>query len=116
MRQVGIIAAGALHALDHHVERLADDHRRAARLASGIAAIEGIEVTPPQTNIVYFEVVADHPALSTASGASIIEHLAAAGVLVSEGPRRLRAVLHLGVDDAGVERAIAAIRRVFGQG
>ncbi len=118
MRQVGIIAAGALYALDHHLERLADDHRRAAMLAEGIADIAGIDVATPQTNIVYFEVSADHPALLAASGESIdaIDRLAAAGVLVSEGPRRLRAVLHLGVDDVGVERAIAAIVQVFGDG
>ena len=55
MRQVGILAAAALHAIDHHVERLADDHRRARALADGLARLPGVRVIAPDTNIVYFD-------------------------------------------------------------
>jgi len=61
MRQVGVLAAAALHALDHHVERLADDHARARRLATGLRAVPGVKVPEPETNIVMIECTA--PAL-----------------------------------------------------
>src|SRR5207237_6406655 len=61
MRQVGILAAACLHALDHHLERLADDHRRARTLAAGFAAVEGVRVLPTDTNIVIAEL--EPPAL-----------------------------------------------------
>ena len=56
MRQAGMLAAAALHALDHHVERLADDHANARRLAEGLAGLAGVTVEPPQTNIVFVDV------------------------------------------------------------
>ena len=67
MRQAGIVAAGALYALDHHVERLADDHALAAALARGLAGVAGVSLDPAEatTNIVVFE-VADAPALVAA--------------------------------------------------
>ncbi len=103
MRQAGIVAAGALYALDHHVQRLADDHALAARLAAELAAVPGVALDPAEvtTNIVVFE-VADAPALVAA--------LAQAGVKMGAlGPRTVRAVTHLDVDAAGVERAVAAV-------
>ena len=107
MRQVGILAAACLHALDHHVERLADDHRRARRLAEGFAAA-GVRVTPPETNIVLVDL--EHPGLDPVATLAALE---SAGVrLLDFGPRRLRAITHLDVDDAGIERAIEAFRRV----
>jgi threonine aldolase len=102
MRQAGIVAAAGLYALDHHVERLADDHGRARRLADGLAALPGVEIDAAtvETNIVIFA-VADAPAFS----ASVAEH----GVRIAAiGPRHLRAVTHLDVDDDGIERALAA--------
>jgi threonine aldolase len=102
MRQAGVIAAGGLYALDHHVERLVDDHARARRLAEGLAALPGIELdaTTVETNIVIFG-VADAPAFSAG--------LAERGVRIAAvGPRHLRAVTHLDVDDDGIERALAA--------
>jgi threonine aldolase len=102
MRQAGIIAAAGLHALDHHVERLADDHARARRLAEGIAGLPGVDLDPAtvETNIVVFS-VPDAPAFCAA--------LEEAGVLVlALGPRRVRAVTHLDVDDDGIDRALAA--------
>lgn len=100
MRQSGILAAAGLHALDHHVQRLADDHALARRLADGLAALPGMQVTPPHTNIVFAEVAGGR-------GAALLAHLAARGVLAT-GLIGLRFVTHLDVDAAGIDRAIAA--------
>jgi len=108
MRQVGVLAAACLHALDHHLERLAEDHARARRLAAGFRQAPGVRVPEPQTNIVF--VYLDDPALDPDA---VQERLEERGVrLWSFGPRLLRAVTHLDVDDAGIERAIAALREV----
>jgi threonine aldolase len=104
MRQAGIIAAGALYALDHNVERLADDHELARVLARGLDGIPGlsIDVAAVETNIVVFE-VADAPALV----AALREYGVRMGAL---GPTTVRAVTHLDVDRAGVEQAVDAVR------
>lgn len=108
MRQVGILAAGALHGLRHHRERLAEDHRRARRLAEAISSIPGIRVDPEriETNIVIAEV--DPPDRLP----RFVEAVAERGValLVFGGPGRFRASTHLDVDDAGIDRSIDAIR------
>jgi threonine aldolase len=106
MRQSGILAAAGLHALDHHVERLADDHVRARRLADGLAQLDGVELDPAlvETNIVVFEVP---------DAAAFCAALEARGVRMGAlGPRRVRAVTHLDVDDAGIERALATAAAV----
>jgi len=104
MRQVGILAAACLHALDHHVARLADDHARARRLAEGFARAPGVSVSPPETNILFLTL--DHPALEPDA---LLEALERRGVRMSRyGPRLLRAITHLDIDDAGVTRAIEA--------
>ncbi len=108
MRQAGLLAAAALHALDHHVERLADDHALARRLADGLAGIDGMVVQPPQTNIVF----ADLTGAARDRSAALLQHLAGHGVLAT-GLYRLRFVTHLDVDAAGVDRAVAAIRSFF---
>ena len=108
MRQVGLLAAGALHALDHHVERLADDHALAKRLADGLAALPGLVVTPPQTNIVFARLVDG----DAARGAALLAHLQSRGVLAT-GLIGLRLVTHLDVDEAGIARAIAAAAEFF---
>jgi len=110
MRQAGILAAGALHALQHHRERLVDDHRRARKLAEAIAEVPGIRIDPGmvRTNIVIADTGDDAERLE-----EFMRSVAAEGVLLgpaSGGPGRFRAVTHLDVDDAGIERAIAAIR------
>ena len=108
MRQVGILAAACLYALDHHLERLAEDHRRAKTLAAGFARAPGVRVVEPQTNIVI--VTLEHPALEPAA---VLRALEARGVrMVSFGARRLRAITHLDVDDAGVARAVAGFGEV----
>ena len=110
MRQAGIIAAGGLYALDHHVDRLADDHARARRLADGLAGLPGVELDPStvETNILVFA-VPDAPAFCDA--------LARADVLVIPlDARRVRAVTHLDVDDAGIERALEVAAAALGAG
>jgi len=108
MRQAGVLAAAALYALDHHVERLAEDHANAKRLAEGMAGLPGLSVEPPQTNIVFVDVAG-----ARASG--LLEHLKARGVLAT-GLYRLRFVTHLDVDAEGIERAIAALREYLDGG
>jgi threonine aldolase len=107
MRQSGIVAAAGLHALDHHVERLADDHARARRLAEGLAELPGVHLDPAtvETNIIIFA-VPDATAFCAA--------LAADDVAMSHfGPTRVRAVTHLDVDDDGIDRALAAAAKAL---
>jgi threonine aldolase len=108
LRQAGIVAAAGLYALDHNVERLAEDHENARVLAEGIASIRGARIDPSkvETNIVIFEV--DDPA-------GVVAALLVEGVEVTQmGPGRIRAVTHMDVDRAGVERALVALRKVLG--
>lgn len=109
MRQAGIAAAGCLYALDHHVERLADDHAHARRLADGLADIPGIEVlTPaPETNMVYFD-----PAPLGMSHADFLDRLAALGVRMGAVRGAIRAVTHLDVGAADIDAAIGAVRAI----
>lgn len=101
MRQSGVLAAAGLHALDHHVDRLADDHARARRLAEELRAA-GYGAPTPETNMVYVR-VSDGPAVQ--------EALHARGVWCFHvGPDELRLVTHLDVDDDGITRAIAAFQ------
>ena len=106
MRQAGIVAAGALYALDHHVDRLAEDHALARVLADGLAGLPGVTIDPDdvETNIVIFE--HDDPERLCAS-------LKERGVLMGAvGGRRVRAVTHLDVDADGVQTALEALERV----
>jgi threonine aldolase len=109
MRQSGILAAGCLYALDHHVERLADDHEHARLLAQGLAAIPGVTLHPElvETNIVFFE-VDDAPAL--------VRRVADKVELQAVDQRRLRAVTHLDISRADVERAVAVLASALGRG
>ena len=111
MRQAGIIAAGGVFALRHHVTRLAEDHANARRLAEGLAALPGVVLDPAtvETNIVIFELrgVLDAPAAAAA--------LLARGVRMGAmGARTIRAVTHLDVDAEQIERALKAAHAVFG--
>ena len=108
LRQSGIVAAAGLYALDHNVERLAEDHENARVLADGIGAIDGARIDPAQveTNIVIFEV--DDPV-------SVIRDLWARDVWMGTmGPGRIRAVTHMDVDRAGVDRALTTLSEVLG--
>ena len=111
MRQAGIIAAGGVFALRHHVKRLADDHANAKRLAEGLAALPGIKLDPAtvETNLVFFDLTGSLDA-STA-----VERMLGHGVRMGAlGPRTIRAVTHLDVSAHGIEQALDAARRVFG--
>jgi threonine aldolase len=100
-RQAGMLAAAALHALDHHVERLADDHRRARDLSDGLAAIRGLSVETPQSNLVFVTVPeAALPRLRAA--------LQAHGIVASVGGPRVRLATHLDIDDAAIAGCVAA--------
>jgi threonine aldolase len=102
MRQAGVVAAAALHALDHHVGRLADDHANARALAEGLQGLPGVTVQPPQTNIVFVDLVPE-------KAAGVVERLREAGVLCT-GLYRLRFVTHLDVSSADIARAVAVLR------
>lgn len=110
MRQAGIVAAAGLHALDHHVQRLADDHARARRLAEGIANLRCWTVRPPDTNIVIARVADSVP-----DAESLCRPLREAGVLCHPNrAREVRFVVHLGIDDAAIDAIVATIERVHG--
>jgi threonine aldolase len=102
MRQVGILGRACVFALENHRPRLAQDHVRAKRLAERAGAIAGIRVQPPETNIAMLDLDVD--------AARVSERLASRGVLINPfGPKRLRAVTHFDVDDAGIDAAIVAL-------
>jgi threonine aldolase len=108
MRQAGIVAAGALYALDHHVERIADDHARARRLAEGLAdAGVDVDLEQVETNFVQIDVGLDR--------AGAIQSLREHNVLVSTTvhPTVVRAVTHLDITDDDIDEAIAAIPRAL---
>ena len=109
MRQSGGLAAAATYALDHHINRLADDHALAQRLAQGLAGLEGVAVEAPHTNIVFV----DLSGAARKKSAGLLPHLEAQGIQAT-GLYRLRFVTHLDVDAAGVDRAVSAIRHYFG--
>jgi threonine aldolase len=109
MRQAGVAAAAALYALEHHVDRLADDHRNARVLAQAVAETPGLRLDPPEvdTNLIWFFV---DPELGTAR--DVAAALKQRGVLVHPaGPQKIRACTHLDVTAAQVERAAETLRR-----
>ncbi len=109
MRQAGVLAAAALYALDHHIDRMAEDHANARVLAQAVADTPGLRLTPPEveTNLVWFEV---DPELGTSR--TVADALRQRGVLVHvSGPRKLRACTHLDVSAAQAERAAETIRQ-----
>ncbi len=112
MRQAGVLAAAGILALESMVERLAEDHARAKRLAGGLRAIPGLVLDPPapDTNMVFVGLAPEVP-LETAQ---VVEQLKARGVRIGvTGSRRFRLVLHYWIDDAGVEQALSAFRDVL---
>jgi threonine aldolase len=107
MRQSGVLSAACLYALDHNLDRLAQDHQHARRLADRLAGLRSLAVTPPETNIVMLD-LADRAA---GDAALLLEQ---AGVrLAVYGPRRLRAVTHLDVSAADVDHAADLITQVL---
>jgi len=111
MRQAGVLAAAGIVSLTEMVERLAEDHRHARRLAEGLAEIAGIAIDPDaiKTNIVYFDLSA-----SRSTAAELVADLAAEGVrMLPTGARRIRAVTHYQISDEDIEQALAVIARVM---
>jgi threonine aldolase len=102
MRQVGILAAAAIHALDHHIDRLAEDHARAKRLAAAFEGVPGVSVQPVQSNILFV----DFDDETKAKG--LVAHCAAHGIL-STWVYRMRFVTHLDIDDAAIDRAAQVV-------
>ncbi len=100
MRQSGILAAAALHGLDHHLPRMHEDHARAEALAARLSKVQGVRVVPPDTNILMVDLVAGQ------TSAGVAERAKARGLLVTQWhDTRVRCVLHLDVDDAQVREA-----------
>jgi threonine aldolase len=110
MRQVGILAAAGIYALEHNVERLAEDHLNAKRLAKGIAEIDGLDIDEKavETNILFFHV--RKPGLTVPM---LLDRMKAEGVLMGgTGPNTIRAVTHLDVSKDGIDRTIEVLRKV----
>jgi threonine aldolase len=109
MRQSGILAAAALYALDHNLARIAEDHANAGRLAAALAGHPHVRPLPPDSNIVMLDLLREADSAET-----VVPTLAALGVRVGKwGPKRLRAVTHLDVSAADVDRAAAVIADVL---
>jgi threonine aldolase len=112
MRQAGIIAAGGVYALRHHVKRLSEDHANARRLADGLSALPGVALDPAtvETNLVFFDLT------GPVDAPTFVERLVTHGVRMGAlGPRTVRAVTHLDVTEAGIERALTAAGSVLGK-
>jgi threonine aldolase len=107
MRQAGICAAACTYALDHHVERLAQDHANARALARGLAQIVGIEVQQPETNLVFFK-----PDGAGVTGDTMVRALRQRGVLLAMMDGRIRACTHLDVTGAMIEETIGLVREI----
>lgn len=107
MRQAGISAAGCLYSLDHHVERLADDHANARALAGGLAQIEGMVVQQPETNLVFFD-----PAGCGITGPAMVAALRKHGVLLAVMDGRIRACTHLDVSADMIEETLGLVREI----
>ncbi|MFA7664775.1 MAG: threonine aldolase family protein [Burkholderiaceae bacterium] len=113
LRQAGIAAAACLHALDHHVERLAEDHDNARRLATGLAELPGIELVHglPETNIVFFD-----PRAAGWQASDFAKAAAARGLMLVPVAGMLRAVTHLDVSREQIDAALAIVRAILGRG
>lgn len=112
MRQAGVVAAAGLYALDHNVERLADDHRCARRLAEGLSVCRGVEIEPErvQTNIVVFRLTDE------ALAESLLERLRERRILILRiGPLEFRAVTHLDVTARQIDGALEELESVLGR-
>ena len=110
MRQSGMNAAACIYALDHHIDRLADDHSNARSFARGLAQIEGVVVNQPQTNLVFFD-----PAKSGVDTANMISELDKRGILAGALDHRIRACTHLDVTAAMIDETISAVRDIVSE-
>ena len=108
MRQAGVLASAASYALDHHIDRLADDHALMRELYAQIKDIPGLAIEAPQTNILFIDLQDE----ARERAQALVDHLKSRGVMVI-GLYRLRMVTHLDVDAEGIRQAVAAIREFF---
>jgi threonine aldolase len=111
MRQAGICAAACLYALDHHVERLAEDHANAKALARGLAQIPGMRVEAPDTNLVFFD-----PSGTGLSAPMLVDRLRMEGVQLSMLGGRVRACTHLDVTAGMIEDVVHLLRAAIQRG
>lgn len=111
MRQAGVCAAACLYALDHHVERLAEDHANARALARGLAQIEGMRVEEPDTNLVFFD-----PAGTGLAAPELVRRLRMEGVQLSILGGRIRACTHLDVTAPMIEETLQLMRAAIARG
>src|SRR6188768_3190801 len=107
MRQAGICAAACIYALDHHVDRLADDHANARALARGLSQIAGLEVQQPETNLVFFK-----PDGAGIGGDDMVKALRQRGVLLAMMDGRIRACTHLNVSADMIEEMVGLVREI----
>src|ERR1700704_3104998 len=107
MRQAGICAAACTYALDHNVERLADDHANARALARGVSQIKGMEVQQPETNLVFF-----NPGGAGVAGEKMVAELRQRGVLLATMDGRIRACTHLDVTASMIEETVGLVREI----
>jgi threonine aldolase len=107
MRQAGICAAACVHALDHHVDRLAEDHANARALARGLSQVSGFEVQEPETNLVFFK-----PDRAGVAGGTMVAELRKRGVLLAMMDGRIRACTHLDVTAAMMEEMVGHVREI----
>jgi len=107
MRQAGICAAACVFALDHHVERLAEDHANARALARGLSQVKGVEVQEPETNLVFFR-----PDKSGVSGEKMVTALRRRGVQLAMMDGRIRACTHLDVTAGMIEETVGLVREI----
>jgi threonine aldolase len=110
MRQAGVCAAACSYALDHHVERLAEDHANARTLARGLSQIEGIDVQQPETNLVFFM-----PEKAGVTGDDMVRALRARGVLLATMDGRIRACTHLDVTAQMIDETVGLVREIVRQ-
>jgi threonine aldolase len=107
MRQAGVCAAACIYALDHNIDRLADDHANARALARGLSQIPGIDVQQPETNLVFFD-----PANSGVAGQKMVAALRQRGVLLAMMDGRIRACTHLDVTADMIEDTVGLVREI----
>src|SRR5262249_4787677 len=110
MRQAGICAAACIYALDHHIARLADDHRNAKILARGLRQLPGVAVEEPETNLVFFD-----PAGAGLAALELVQRMRGQGIHLSLSAQRVRACTHLDVSEGMIEEALGAIRGELNQ-
>lgn len=108
MRQAGVVAAAGIYALDHMVERLAEDHENAKRLAYGLAEIQGIVLDPEavQTNIIYFQTERD-------IGHKLAQRLQERGIVMDSEKTLARLVTHYGVSRADIDNVLLNLAEVM---